>query len=86
MNGELTEDESEKNPLTEYAKTKWDAECELKKLCTNNFTIVCFRPSTVFGASPKLRCDIVFNNFVAWATALVLIILTVLLILSAFVF
>ena len=25
------------------------------------------RPSTVFGASPRLRCDIVFNNFVACA-------------------
>ncbi|GAH26327.1 unnamed protein product, partial [marine sediment metagenome] len=29
---ELDEDESEKNPLTAYAKTKWDAECSLKKL------------------------------------------------------
>ena len=26
-----------------------------------------FRPSTVFGASPRLRCDIVFNNLVACA-------------------
>jgi nucleoside-diphosphate-sugar epimerase len=25
------------------------------------------RPSTVFGASPRLRCDIVFNNLVACA-------------------
>ena len=28
---------------------------------------MCFRPSTVFGASPRLRCDIVFNNLVACA-------------------
>ncbi|MHA2292522.1 MAG: NAD-dependent epimerase/dehydratase family protein [Candidatus Hodarchaeales archaeon] len=64
---ELTEDESEKNPLTEYAKTKWRAESDLKNLGSNDFTVVCFRPSTVYGVSPQLRCDIVFNNFVGCA-------------------
>jgi nucleoside-diphosphate-sugar epimerase len=62
---ELNEDTSEKNPLTVYAKTKWDAECGLKNLGNDDFTVVCFRPSTVFGASPRLRCDIVYNNFIA---------------------
>ena len=64
---ELEEDNSEKNPITSYAKTKWDSECEIKKLSDQNFTVVCFRPSTVFGVSPRLRCDIVFNNLVACA-------------------
>jgi nucleoside-diphosphate-sugar epimerase len=32
-----------------------------------NFHVICFRPSTVFGASPMLRCDIVYNNLVACA-------------------
>ncbi|CAN2046973.1 NAD-dependent epimerase/dehydratase [Candidatus Magnetomoraceae bacterium gMMP-1] len=64
---ELDEDHSEKNPLTSYAATKWMAECELKKMSSDSFTVVCFRPSTVFGASPKLRCDIVYNNLVACA-------------------
>ena len=64
---ELDEDASEKNPITAYAKTKWAAEQDLKKLGSDNFTVVCFRPSTVFGASPRLRCDIVFNNLVACA-------------------
>jgi len=64
---ELDEDNSEKNPLTVYAKTKWNAECNLKKLGDSNFTVTCFRPSTVFGVSPHLRCDIVFNNLVACA-------------------
>lgn len=64
---ELDEDDSEKNPLTAYAKTKWDAECELKKLCSDDFTVTCFRPSTVFGVSPSFRCDIVYNNLVACA-------------------
>lgn len=64
---ELEEDNSEKNPLTEYAKTKWEAEVELNMLADENFIVTSFRPSTVFGASPKLRTDIVFNNLVACA-------------------
>jgi nucleoside-diphosphate-sugar epimerase len=64
---ELEEDNSEKNPLTTYASTKWQAECALKELGDKNFNVICFRPSTVFGASPMLRCDIVFNNLVACA-------------------
>ena len=64
---ELDEDNSEKNPVTAYAKTKWEAECKLKELNDDDFCVTCFRPSTVFGASPRLRCDIVFNNFVACA-------------------
>ena len=64
---ELDEDKSKKKPLTIYAKTKWDAECNLKKIGDDEFTVVCFRPSTVFGVSPSLRCDIVYNNLVACA-------------------
>lgn len=64
---ELEEDSSQKNPLTAYAKTKWEAEVKLKTIGTDDFVVVVFRPSTVFGASPKLRCDIIFNNLVACA-------------------
>lgn len=64
---ELDEDDSEKNAITAYARTKWEAELALKQLATPEFTVVCFRPSTVFGASPRLRCDIVFNSMVACA-------------------
>jgi len=64
---ELDEDLSEKLPLTTYARTKWEAEIALKKLQSDNFSVICFRPSTVFGVSPRMRCDIVFNNFVACA-------------------
>jgi nucleoside-diphosphate-sugar epimerase len=65
--GELDEYNSEKNPITSYAITKWDAEVALNKLQTPDFIVTSFRPSTVFGASPRLRCDIVFNNLVACA-------------------
>ncbi len=64
---ELDEDNSLKNAITTYAKTKWEAEVKLKKLGEDNFIVVCLRPSTVFGVSNKLRCDIVYNNLVACA-------------------
>lgn len=67
ISAELDEDLSEKHPLTSYAKTKWDAECELKQIADDSFHVICFRPSTVFGVSPRLRCDIVFNNLVGCA-------------------
>jgi len=66
-NGELDEDTSVKNPITAYAIAKWRAEQHLHLMSTDDFVITSFRPSTVFGASPRLRCDIVFNNLVACA-------------------
>jgi len=64
---DVVEDESEKNPLTDYARTKWEAEVAIKELASSDFVVTCLRPSTVFGASARLRCDIVFNNLVACA-------------------
>jgi nucleoside-diphosphate-sugar epimerase len=64
---ELDEDDSEKNAITAYARTKWEAELALKALASKDYTVACMRPSTIFGASPRLRCDIVFNNLVACA-------------------
>lgn len=61
---ELDEDDSEKTPVTAYARTKWAAETALREMATSDFLTVCFRPSTVFGVSPRQRCDIVFNNLV----------------------
>ena len=64
---ELDEDLSEKRPVTAYARTKWDAELRLKELESDSFLVCAIRPSTVFGVSPRLRCDVVFNNLVACA-------------------
>ncbi|SVE47486.1 uncharacterized protein METZ01_LOCUS500340, partial [marine metagenome] len=66
-NEELDEDDSEKNPVTAYAIAKWRAEQKLHLMTTDDFVVTSFRPSTVFGASPRMRCDIVFNNLVACA-------------------
>jgi nucleoside-diphosphate-sugar epimerase len=51
-----------KSPQTAYAKSKWEAEQVLLEMNSPNFTVVALRPSTVFGWSPRLRSDIVFNN------------------------
>jgi nucleoside-diphosphate-sugar epimerase len=67
LDDELDEDLSKKNPLTEYARTKWLAECELNRRSSSTFQVVSLRPSTVFGASPRLRCDIVYNNLLGCA-------------------
>ena len=64
---EMDEDNSEKNPVTVYAKTKWKAELKLREMGDRQFTVVSFRPSTVFGASRMLRCDIVYNSLVGCA-------------------
>lgn len=61
---ELDEDNSVKSPVTDYAKTKWRAEQELRGMATKDFLVVSFRPSTVYGFSPRQRADIVFNNLV----------------------
>mgnify|MGYP001175017312 CR=1 FL=1 len=55
----------DKNPITEYAKTKWESEKELIKMNNEDFVVTFLRPSTVFGFSSRLRCDIVYNNFLA---------------------
>ena len=61
------DEDGEKNPITAYAKTKWQCECDLRSLCSDDFVIAYLRPATAYGASPNLRTDIVFNQFVAYA-------------------
>lgn len=54
-------------PLTPYAESKVQAEEELRELAGDGFAPVAMRNATVYGASPRLRLDIVLNNLVAWA-------------------
>jgi len=61
------DEDGAKNPLTSYAKTKWNSENDLQELCSDDYTITYLRPATAYGASPNLRTDIVFNQFVAYA-------------------
>lgn len=54
-------------PLTAYAESKARAEDGLLKLADAGFVPVSMRNATVYGASPRLRLDIVLNNLAAWA-------------------
>lgn len=55
------------NPLTAYALSKIGAEMELATLGSEDFSITCLRFATACGASPRLRLDLVLNDFVASA-------------------
>lgn len=60
-------EDSEVNPLTPYAKSKVNAEIGLKKLAGEGFRVSCLRFATACGFSPRLRLDLVLNDFVASA-------------------
>jgi nucleoside-diphosphate-sugar epimerase len=55
------------NPLTAYAKSKVRTEAELQKLAERHFVVTCPRFATACGMSPRLRLDLVVNDFVACA-------------------
>jgi nucleoside-diphosphate-sugar epimerase len=66
--GDVLLDESAPlRPLTPYAESKVAAEDALRELADASFAPVAMRNATVYGASPRLRLDIVLNNLVAWA-------------------
>src|SRR5262249_11556587 len=57
------------NPLTAYAKSKVRTERALQELADGNFAVTCLRFATACGMSPRLRLDLVVNDFVACAVA-----------------
>lgn len=57
----------EMRPQTAYAKSKIDAEQALKALAGDGFSPTFLRFATAYGASPRLRMDLVVNNLVGWA-------------------
>ncbi len=60
-------EDGELTPLTPYGETKVLAERELSRLAGDDFSPVCLRNATAYGASPRLRLDIVVNNLTAAA-------------------
>ena len=60
---------AELNPLTAYAQSKIDAETALGELADESFIVTCLRFPTACGMSPRLRLDLVLNDFVASAIA-----------------
>lgn len=61
---------SEVNPQTAYAQCKVLVERDVGKLADDRFTPTFLRNATAFGASPRMRFDIVLNNLsgLAWTT------------------
>lgn len=63
-------EESPVNPQTAYAVCKTLVERDLKKLADGQFSPTFMRNATAYGASPRMRFDIVLNNLsgLAWTT------------------
>jgi nucleoside-diphosphate-sugar epimerase len=64
---EILDERAPISPLTAYAETKALAEERLLELADSSFAPVFMRNATVYGASPRLRLDVVLNNLAAWA-------------------
>ena len=66
-NEQLLTENAPLRPLTPYAESKVRVEEALQQLADNDFSPVYLRNATAYGASPRLRGDVVVNNLVGWA-------------------
>ncbi|MEK7166433.1 MAG: SDR family oxidoreductase, partial [Patescibacteria group bacterium] len=64
---QYVDETSPTHPLTAYAKCKVLNENYLLSAADDSFSPLIFRNSTVYGASPKMRFDLVVNNLAALA-------------------
>jgi nucleoside-diphosphate-sugar epimerase len=67
---EFKTEDSAPNPQTAYARCKVMVERDVRAIADDGFTPVFLRNATAYGASPRMRFDIVLNNLAgyAWTT------------------
>jgi nucleoside-diphosphate-sugar epimerase len=68
--GDFLSEESPVNPQTAYAKCKTLVERDVKPMASDDFCVTFLRNATAYGASPRMRFDIVLNDLcaLAWTT------------------
>jgi len=65
----VVDEASPLDPKTEYARSKVRAERALSELADDSFSPTFLRNGTVYGVSPRMRFDTVFNDLLGRATA-----------------
>lgn len=72
-NDDYKTEESELKPQTAYAECKTMVERDVAKLADDTFSPTFLRNATAYGASPRMRFDIVLNNLsgLAWTKGII---------------
>lgn len=63
----ILKEDAQFNPVTPYGMSKVRVEQDVSRLADDEFSPTFMRSATAYGASPRLRFDLVVNNLVAWA-------------------
>lgn len=66
-NTDVVTEESPLDPKTEYARSKVKAERAIRELAVPGFSPVFMRNGTIYGVSPRMRFDTVYNDLVGSA-------------------
>ncbi len=66
---EMLDESAAFNPITPYGESKILVEQDVRPLADDRFSPVFLRNATAYGASPRLRLDVVVNNLVGAALA-----------------